>query len=413
MTFDLIIIGNELLKGKIQDINGSFLAKTLNQSHHHLRKIHIISDDEKEMTKALNEAKESSDIIITTGGLGPTKDDITKNVLSNFFNKKLQFSESALKLTQAQYSRGNKEYYQDKHHYHFIPEGFEVVNNPHGYAPGLFYQTKDLKIFSCPGVPSEFQSMLEAEILPKIENSQVILKEVVIRTWKIPEAKIFHHLCPELWDDLSKFGEVSSLPHYFGVDIGVSIQAQSTEEIDKIEKEIIEHTLQTELASYIWSTGTEAIEEVIVKKAIEKKLTIGFSESCTGGLCASRITDVSGSSAVFWGSVVSYANEVKMKSLNVSKEILKNHGAVSSETAFEMAQGAREHLAVDIAVSTTGIAGPGGGSPEKPVGTVGIGISTKDSTSSEIYQFRGNRKVLKRRFSDQALVTLLEAINSY
>lgn len=412
MNFEMIVIGNELLKGKIKDLNTSYLAKTLGQHNHELKKVHLIPDTFEAIQEALAAATKSADIIITTGGLGPTKDDITKKAFAQFFQKELQHNDKALEITLAQYARGGKTYFKDNHHYHLIPESFEVINNPHGYAPGLHFKEEGFQLFSCPGVPSEFKTMLAEEVIPKLDKSEILIKEVIIRTWKIPEAKIFHHLCPELWDQLSEFGEVSSLPHYFGVDVGVTIKGKSQEELAEKEKTIINLAKESKLNDYIWSTEPLSIEEVVVREAIKRKLTIGFSESCTGGLCASRITNVSGSSAVFWGSVVSYANEVKMKSLAVKEETLKEHGAVSAQTAYEMAEGARKHLDVDIAVSTTGIAGPGGGSKEKPVGTVGIGISDKNQTTSQIHHFRGDRLILKRRFSDYALVTLLEKILS-
>ena len=215
---------------------------------------------------------------------------------------------------------------------------------------------------------------------------------------------------PKLWEKLSQFGEVSSLPHKLGVDIGIKLTAETDQEILE-KKEALNTIMQdTTLKDFIWHIGSESLEEVIIEKAKEKGLTIGFSESCTGGLLAHRLTNVSGSSSVFWGSIVSYANEVKMGCLQVEKDTLKNHGAVSEQTAFEMAIGARKNLGVDIAISTTGIAGPLGGSPEKPVGTVGIGSSTKEITESEILHFQGDRDQLKYAFSQAALYKLLDII---
>jgi nicotinamide-nucleotide amidase len=413
MRFDLIVIGNELLNGKIQDINTHFLASSLTKAGHELGKVQIIQDSPREFKQALQSSIENSDIILTSGGLGPTPDDLTKNMLASYFNKKIIYSEEAFKVTTQHYDLAGREYNTEKIDYHNIPEDFFPLRNPTGYAPGLGYKFKSKRIYSLPGVPLEFQSMFTEEILPTIPSQENIIKHFIIKTWKIPEAKIFQELCPSLWADLEYFGEVSSLPHVLGVDIGVRIKAHSENEIESKQKKIITLLNECALKDYIWHIGPELIEEVIVKEADSKNIKIGFAESCTGGLCASRITDISGSSSIFWGSIISYANEVKIKSLNVSEQTLTSFGAVSEQTALEMAIGAREHLNVDIAVTTTGIAGPGGGSTDKPVGTVGIGISSKNGSSSRIYNFSGNREMLKMRFSQIALMSLLEEIRLY
>ncbi|MAZ48492.1 MAG: hypothetical protein CME65_08010 [Halobacteriovoraceae bacterium] len=411
MNIDLIIVGNELLNGKIEDRNTHYLACELYNQGHKLRKVHIIGDDEKLYFEALDAAFSHSEVVITTGGLGPTQDDLTKDILGKYFKCTSECSEEALEMTLSHFKRGNREYDQDKFPYHYLPRGFKAIFNPAGYAPGLHFTDGRKTVFATPGVPTEFQAMLKEEIFPKLsKNSNEIIKHIIVKTWKVPESKIFFELAPKLWDELSPLGEVSSLPHLVGVDIGVKLIESSQAQISKKEEKIIELIKATPLKDYIWHIGTETMEELIIREASEKNLTIGCAESCTGGLVASKLTDISGSSAVFWGSVVSYANEVKMKSLGVGEETLKNYGAVSEQTALEMAIGAREHLGVDITVTTTGIAGPGGGSKEKPVGTVGIGISTSKESKSKIYHFSGTRKSLKERFARVALMKLLEAI---
>lgn len=415
MKIQLIIIGNELLNGKIQDKNTKFLAKLAHKFHLELTKVHLIQDDEKAFSDAIAKAWEESDLIITSGGLGPTKDDITKDMLAKFFHRKLVEDKKAKEVVEKQYSEKQREY-NDKLNYQFIPEDFSVIYNKIGFAPGLKFLENGKMIASLPGVPHEFQVMLEEEVFPeylKYHKPKYFQKHVIVRTYKIPEAKIFYKIAPKLWEELKMFGEVSSLPHAYGVDIGVKIKADEEAELQSIENEIIHVIKSTDLSEYIWHIGEESLEEVIIEEANDKNITFGFAESCTGGLCASRITDISGSSSVFWGSIVSYANEVKMKSLNVKESTLKDHGAVSDETALEMAMGAKEHLAVDIAVTTTGIAGPGGATKNKPVGTVGIGFSDKNASDSKTYHLSGNREQLKLRFSQVALFTLLERIREY
>ena len=418
MNIHLILIGNELLNGKIQDKNAAWLASFTHENHFKLDQVHIVPDDEQMFKETLKAATKSADIVLTSGGLGPTQDDLTKKMMAKFFDKTIAFSESSLSITQNHYSRYQREYQQDKFDYHNIPKDFIPFHNPVGFAPGLgYYFDKNKFIASAPGVPSEFRSMVEEVIFPylkeKLTFDTLLQKHVTIKTWKVPESKIFMKMAPGLWERLSEIGQVSSLPHLGGVDIGVEIKAETWEEIKIKEKQIISLINETEVKDHVWNIGSESLEEVIVQKAISKNLKIGFAESCTGGLCASRITDISGSSAVFWGSIVSYSNEVKMKALGVSEQTLKDHGAVSLETAKEMATGALKNMNLDIAITTTGIAGPGGGSIEKPVGTVGIGVATKTNASSEVFQFQGNREQLKFRFSQVALFKLLEEIMKY
>ena len=417
MKIQLISIGNELLNGKILDKNAHWMAKFCFSHNLEFQKVQIVGDNEDDFKKALSHALEDADVVLTSGGLGPTRDDITKRMLADFFNKKITHNDKAWEITQNHYARYNRNFIKENLDYGNIPEDFIAFHNPVGFAPGLGYLNNKKVIASMPGVPSEFQAMFQEEIFPfiqkNLENKKQFFKHVIVKTYKLHESKIFTEVCPGLWEKLEDFGQVSSLPHIAGVDIGVMLIESSQDKIEEKEKAILELIQNSSLNEYIWHIGPESIEEVIVKKASEKNLTIGFSESCTAGLCADRITNIPGSSAVFWGSIVSYANAVKSKTLKVKESTLKEFGAVSLETAKEMAIGAKEELQVDIAVSTTGIAGPGGGSKEKPVGTVGIGFATIDKADSKIYQFSGNRESLKFSFSQTALFTLLDCINHY
>lgn len=252
-------------------------------------------------------------------------------------------------------------------------------------------------------VELEFYPLIKKFFAEKIKpNSQT-----VIRTQGVPEEKIFFELCPQLWKELEAFGKVSSLPHTIGIDIVISYQADEKEFLKK-DRLIREHVESTALAPYIWQWGNKPINELVFEKAREKKYTFAFAESCTGGLTSSKITDLPGSSEVFHGSIISYDNSVKENVLGVKAETLKKFGAVSAETAEEMARGARELLKTDYAVSISGIAGPGGGSVEKPKGMVAIGYASKTKSGAHVFQFPGDRIKLKDRFSDKALLTLLE-----
>jgi nicotinamide-nucleotide amidase len=415
MKATLIIIGDEILSGRTRDINGFWLAGFLSKVGISLSNISVVQDDEQSIHNALEIALNSNEIVFTSGGLGPTKDDITKNVLANYFNKDIIQDNESIELVTNLYKKFDRPWTTETNDYHFYPKDFQLTDNLNGFAPGLCFFNNGKALFSAPGVPREFSSMVENIFLPLIKDSNpkdilIPIKLLPIRTRGIPEEKIFSELCPNLWNDLSKVAKVSSLPHLLGVDIVLYIEEINYEEKSKEVKEII---AKTDLPQFIWQYGELELEELIVKICREKNITIGFAESCTGGLTSSKITNVSGSSSVFLGSVISYANEVKTNLLNVKEQTLINFGAVSTECAKEMAKGAREVLKSDYAISFTGIAGPGGGTEQKPVGTVGIGWSGPNETSSEVLNFKGDRIGLKERFSRAGLFKLLDQINSH
>lgn len=413
MNIGLLVIGDEILNGKIKDLNATWLASFVQKTPLQLKSVLFVKDDEADMLEAMNFLSKKVDVIITTGGIGPTKDDKTKEVMAKFHHKNIVRNEKAKELAIALYQKINREWSEEKSNYHMLPEDFVATNNPGGLAPGLVYDSGKKLFMSAPGVPKEFQQMFEEVFLPMIlEKFQEEKKEFEIfniRTFGIPEEKIFFELCPNLWEALEPYGKVASLPQVMGVDITMVLEKNN--EVQG-KKEAIKNLIEkSPLKENIWQYGTLSLPELIIKKAQEKNLTFGFAESCTGGLCSSRITDISGSSKVFFGGVVAYDNQVKMDILGVNEKTLKEYGAVSAQTAKEMAIGAREKLNTDFAISYSGIAGPGGGTPQKPVGTVAIGWATKEDSGSEIFHFFGDREKLKLRFSEKGLHLLLQLIS--
>ena len=411
MNVSVIVIGDEILNGRTKDLNASWISSFLFNKGMDLISIHFIRDNAEEIKTTLEATLIESDAVITSGGIGPTIDDKTKNTLADFFHKKISERADVKSIVEKNYERFNRPWNSLLNHYHFFPEDFLAINNPKGFAPGLAYYEPQRKklVMSAPGVPSEFSAMVEEEFLPIITKHFGSLlnenRQTIIRTEGIAEEKIFNELCPTLWSDLEKFGKVSSLPHIIGIDIIVTYQGKQNHE--QAIKKILE---ESPLAKHVWHWGPETLPEIILQKAQDKKLTFSFAESCTGGLCSSKITDHSGASAVFMGSVVSYANSAKANLLEVNPLTLQKFGAVSAETAIEMATGARQKFNTDIAISITGIAGPTGGTPDKPVGTVVIGFATKESTGAKTYVIPGDRLRKKERFSERALLTLLELI---
>lgn len=414
MKASVIIIGNELLYGRIADTNGPWLAKWLDEQGIELAEIQILPDDREVLIQSLKKSWESSDIVITSGGIGPTKDDMTKGILAEFCNKKLNPSDAAAKIVAENYKYYKRDWTRELNDYHVVPDDFIITPNPKGLAPGLFYQENGKALMAAPGVPRELKAMLEEEFKPLIHkffSDKFNKKErVVIRTARVPEEQIFNELVPDLWDELSKFGLVSSLPQVNGVDIIVTITDGNFSEK---EKAIQEYVLKTPLAEKIWQWGDKSLPELIVEEATKKGITIAFAESCTGGLTASRITDIPGSSAIFLGSLVTYSNDAKSNIIGVPQHKIVEHGAVSKETVVEMVEGARDKLGADLCVAFSGIAGPSGGTKEKPVGTLALAWSNGKTTESEIYQFAGDRERLKLRFSEIGLYQLFKMIRDY
>jgi len=418
MKIELILIASEILEGKITDLNGHWLAHFLNLKGLSIEQVTVVRDHLPTLLSVTNLALQRSDVVITSGGIGPTADDLTKFVYRDLFNLALENSPQAYKIAEKNYQRFDKIFEAKFNNYHFIPRGVTPLNNPKGLAPGLSYflANENKYLFSLPGVPYEFQSMFTEEVFPLIEElehkSEILREHFNVRTKLIPEEKIFGEICPNLWQELESFGQVSSLPQVMGIDIGVSLEAHHQEDLDKKKNELLKLFSTSSLTPNIWHFGHESIEEVIVSTLSKKKQTLSGAESCTGGLCSNRITDVSGSSTVFLGSIISYSNQVKIDQLHVSPESLEKFGAVSEEVAIEMAKNARKLLNSDFAYSLTGIAGPSGGSIEKPVGTVWIGISDKRCSWAKKFQFKGDRKQLKLRFSQMCFYLLLDEILS-
>ncbi len=411
MKIGFLAIGDEILQGKIQDANGPWLARFLRPWNLALQACATAGDGEEQIRAALDHLYGGCDLVVCSGGLGPTPDDVTKQALGNYFGKLIHPSPEARACAEAHYRRMGREL-PEGHGYGYLPEGFAPLSNPSGFAPGLHFTSGGKSLLAAPGVPKEFRDMLEAHF-PRFAETQglPVVKLLNFRTQGVAEEKIFGTLCPGLWEALSRFGQVSSLPHPLSVDVGIALRG-TREQVERAESEARALVSASPLAPHVWHVGHESLEEVIVTKAAARVLKIAFAESCTGGLCSHRITNVPGSSQVFLGGVVSYDNAVKTSFLGVREETLRTHGAVSEACAREMARGLRERTGADIAVSLTGIAGPGGGSAEKPVGTLWVGVATVDGDQARIFTFKGDRESLKTRFSQAGLFLLHDSLRS-
>lgn len=417
MKIGLLIIGSEVLDGKITDLNTKLLADFLRPYHLEINESMVARDQKASIKEALKTLFAKNDVIITTGGLGPTKDDITKETIASFLGRTIEYSEASQKICEDNYQRFGRPFPGKEHGYCYLPKNFIPLNNNTGFAPGLFTSHQDKFLFSAPGVPREFKSMLEEHLIKlissKMDKSRV-MDTVIIRTRGIPEEKIFGEVVPDLWEKLEQYGEVSSLPILMGVDIGVKILAKNLDEMAAKVQAVHQIIETSALKPNVWHYGPETLEEKIVVLANQKKIKFGFAESATGGLCSHRITNISGSSQCFMGSVVCYDEKIKEHILGVKAKTLEECTAVSHECAQEMAQGLKERFSLDIAISITGFAGPGGGNDKFPVGSVCIGKSLRGKeTSSQDYLFKGDREILKQRFAQAALHALLTEVENF
>jgi nicotinamide-nucleotide amidase len=410
----ILIIGDEVLKGRVVDLNGGFLAKFCYKNGITLKGTMVIRDEAAEMKEALDWGFKDADIVFTTGGLGPTGDDLTKAVFAQYFGAKLVETKESVQLIEEQYQRFGREW-NKRNSYHMIPENFLAINNPKGLAPGLGKIHQDKILLCAPGVPHELEAMAQEEFLPilkkQFSNRFEREQQVVMRTRGIPEEKIFFELCPDLWPMLETLGRPSSYPQIGGVDVVLSFAGDEQLALMRLGQ-LQDWAAKSPLASSIWQWGNTALPEFVLTRAKEKKLTIALAESCTGGLTASRLTDIPGSSDVFLGSIVSYANSAKENLLAVPTELIAKHGAVSEEVVKVMAREARLRFGSDLSVAFSGIAGPDGGTKEKPVGTVAIATSSAHGEQSATLLLKGDRLRLKLRFSEMGLFHLLDQINS-
>ena len=414
MKIGLLIIGNEILEGKISDANTRQLSLFLKEHHLELQTSLTVTDQESTIHLGLKTLFSICDVVVTSGGLGPTKDDLTKEAIASYLGRKISFSNESHDVALKNYERFNRPFSGKEHGYCFLPEGFSALENSTGFAPGLYAEQLGKYLLCGAGVPKEFKSLLEDHfvhlICSKFPKNNYLIESITVKTKKIPEEKIFGEVDINLWEQLSALGNVSSLPTTMGVDIGVKLKAETAQELEEKKNKVLSIFENSPVKPSIWQIGNLSLEEYIVGLANKKKITFGFAESCTGGLCSHRITNIAGSSQNFLGSIVSYSESVKHRMLNVEEKTLKIHGAVSVQTAGEMSSGLSQQIKSKIAISITGIAGPSGGTPEKPVGTVCFGVTNNGRTQTHTAHFPGDREQLKLRFSQAALFYLLEEL---
>lgn len=400
MKVEIVSIGDELLIGQTINTNAAYLSKHLTSLGLDVTWITTVGDEADNLKKALSQAMERSDVVIATGGLGPTHDDITKNVAAEHFDSRLVFRPEILeKLKRAFERRGikmaavNEEQAQ-------IPEKAQVIENPVGTAPGLLFEEQGKICIILPGVPYEMKAICEATVFPMLKKQEQKILQKTIRTVGIPESTLFERIGDI--SNIERFAKVAFLPKFPGVDVRLTAKGRNQQETrEKLATAL--RLIQEKVADYVYGYDDEELEEAVARLLFEHKKTLAVAESCTGGLLAHKFTNVSGSSTYFERGVVAYSNQAKIEILGVPQETLEKFGAVSSETAVAMAEGIKMISGADFGISTTGIAGPTGGTKEKPVGLVYIGIANGERSFSKKFLFFKDRISNKERTVQTAL----------
>lgn len=402
MIAEIITIGDELLYGARVDTNAVFLAQKLDSAGIEVKYITTTGDNMDQMVDAINLAMRRAEIIITTGGLGPTDDDITKKAICKVFKRNLIFHEDVLEDLQKRFAARGLKMPAINQNQALLPQGAKLLANKYGSALGIVIEEKGQFFCSMPGVPIEMKTITEEELLPilmaRMGNTVIIRHK--LRAAGIMESSLAEKIRPGL-----KFSEgisLAYLPSYRGIDLCIKGTGTVKEEVEAGVKLLADGIRKT-AGGYIFTEDDRQLEEVVGDLLKENGLTLATAESCTGGLLGGRITAIPGSSRYYLGGVVAYANEVKMNRLGVVRDTIERFGAVSAETAKAMAAGVIKALGADLGVSVTGIAGPDGGTDEKPVGTVFVGIATSNREIARKYSLGDNREMIRKRAVTAAL----------
>jgi len=395
MNVGLITIGNELLSGFTTDTNSALIGQSVLEVGAEITWHVTIGDQYNHITAALDQVPEDIKVVLVTGGLGPTHDDITQKTLFEYFDVQPVFDEDYWNILNARMVKRVRVMPVINKNQAIRPDKGSVIPNNSGSARGLHLNNDRMDVFAMPGVPREMKDMMSSTIIPWIHDKTK--SKIYVRTLRTTGAmeSVLAEKMADVTEDTRPV-TVAFLPQFTGVDI----RLMCPEKNPLIE---IEGKIRDKVDKYIYATGTVDLEEIVGDMLSERGYTIATAESCTGGLIGHRLTNVPGSSTYFLGGVISYSNDMKMKTLGVQENTLQEFGAVSKQTATEMAQGVRDHFGSDLAIAVTGIAGPGGGTAEKPVGLVYITLVHNDTVWAKKFKFFTDRKLNNRLSSQVAL----------
>ncbi len=392
MKAEILTIGDELLRGEIVDSNKSFLSEKLLGIEVETRFHASVNDDPADMRDAFLRAAARSELVLVSGGLGPTRDDLTIEVLAETFGRKLVQHEPSLRQIEAFFARLGRAMAPSNAKQALVPEGAEVLPNPVGTAPGCMLDAGRAVFFCMPGVPRELYRMMDEQVLPRVAarlgGGRSVMRSALLRTFGLGESNLEDALKDVGREPGVVLGFRTAFPDNFLRPVARA--ASATEAEAKLARACA--AIEEKLGPLVYTRGEETMEAVVGRMLAERGLTLATAESCTGGLIGARVTAVPGSSRYYRGGVVAYANEAKRDLLGVPEALLREHGAVSEPVARAMAEGARTRLGADLALATTGISGPDGGTPEKPVGLVWIAFAASHGVEAEQMVFPFDRE---------------------
>ncbi len=403
---EIIAVGSELLTPDKTDTNSLWLTEKLNEIGIEIGAKSIIGDDAERLEKGIRAAVEESDLVITTGGLGPTEDDITRQITARALGRELILDEAVLEGIKTRFLQWGREMPETNKRQAFIIEGGEVLPNPNGSAPGMYlafdHKSGSKSLVVLPGPPRELKPMFETFVLPKLleKAGKVKVRRKVLKITGMGESAVDELISP-VYKEYTEV-QTSILFNKSEIELHLAARGESDEGVNAMHGELTAR-IREKLGVALYAENGESLEEVVGQMLKAAGKTVAVAESCTGGLIAERLTEIPGSSAYFIEGAVTYHNDAKMRTLNVPAEVLEKYGAVSAETAEAMARGMREKAQTDYALSVTGIAGPDGGSEEKPVGLVFLGYADKDEVRSYRVIVPGDRQLIRWRSSQGAL----------
>ncbi|MBU4349953.1 competence/damage-inducible protein A [bacterium] len=403
MKAEIISIGSEILRGQITDTNANFIAKKLVELGIDLEHILAVSDNPESLLSTLKLALQRSDLIITTGGLGPTEDDITYQAIARALNLKLIKYPEAEENLKRILKKINKTISPSNLKQVYLPEEAKIILNQYGTAPAMILEKDNKIICSFPGVPHEMKNLIEENLIPYLKEKfppSMIKKSKILKVTGLGESSVNELIRDYINKQTNLSFGIYANPE--DIQVQVTTQAPTEKETDKLLQSSV-NQLTKILGNYIYGSDDETLEEVVGKLLKTKKLTVAVAESCTGGMLGEMITRIPGSSEYFQGGVISYNAKVKEDLLKVPPEVIKKYGEVSEQVARLMAEGARINCHSDIGISITGIAGPGGASEKKKVGLVYMALADSKKTLTQKHQLFGNRQLIRVRSARRAL----------
>lgn len=397
MKTAILTVGTEILFGQIVNTNAAFLSRELNNLGYDVMYHYSVGDNPGRLAELIEFAFRDCDMIITTGGLGPTQDDLTKEVIAQAMGDRLVVSPEALSALKDRYERSGRPMTENNLKQANMPESAQILPNDQGTAPGFWLEKKGKIIVSMPGPPREMTNMFEKEVKPRLISRQdSVIYYKILRTFGLGESKMETVLLPLI--DGQTDPTIATYAKEGECSLRIASKRPTKEEAEAAVEDMTARVMDI-IGEYVYSTDNEELADVVANMLLDKNITISCAESCTGGLFAGTLINTDGISKVFDRGIVTYSNEAKIKELGVKVETLDTFGAVSPETAAEMAEGIRAKTGTDMAVSVTGIAGPGGGSADKPVGLVYIGIAYDGKTDVVKAQMRNVTRNWNRNYA--------------